>query len=61
MFESMSKLLYPIYYCHKIPIAPTIKLNAGDVIQFLVAHNERHLKQARRAVDMVLKSSNLVQ
>jgi len=47
----------------KIPItiAPIIKLNAGDVIQFLVAHNERHLQQACRAVDIVIKSSNAVQ
>lgn len=34
----------------KIPISifKWIKLNIGDVFQFLVAHNERHLQQAKR-------------
>jgi hypothetical protein len=34
----------------KIPISilPWIKLRLGDVFQFMVAHQERHLQQARR-------------
>ena len=34
----------------KIPVSilKWIKLNLGDVLQFLVAHNERHLLQAKR-------------
>lgn len=35
---------------HKIPISitPWIKLKLGDVFQFLIAHQERHLEQAKR-------------
>lgn len=29
-----------------VSIAPFVKLKLGDVFQFLIAHNERHLKQA---------------
>ena len=34
----------------KIPVSifKWIKLNLGDVLQFLIAHNERHLLQAKR-------------
>lgn len=34
----------------KIPvsIAPWVKLKLGDVFQFLMAHNERHIAQAKR-------------
>ncbi|MCE7064785.1 DinB family protein [Dyadobacter sp. CY326] len=34
----------------KIPTSITklIKLNLGDVFQFLIAHNERHMQQAKR-------------
>ncbi|GEO04331.1 hypothetical protein AAE02nite_19950 [Adhaeribacter aerolatus] len=34
----------------KIPVSilKWIKLNIGDVLQFLIAHNERHLLQAKR-------------
>ena len=34
----------------KIPVSilPFIKLKAGDIFQFLIAHNERHLEQAKR-------------
>lgn len=31
-----------------VSIAKFIKLKAGDVFQFLIAHNERHLQQAKR-------------
>ena len=35
---------------NKIPVSifKWIKLNLGDVLQFLIAHNERHLLQAKR-------------
>jgi len=34
----------------KIPVSilKWIKLNLGDVLQFLIAHNERHLQQAKK-------------
>lgn len=34
----------------KIPISisPFIKLKLGDVFQFIIAHNERHMEQAKR-------------
>lgn len=34
----------------KIPISisPFIKLKLGDVFQFIIAHNERHIEQAKR-------------
>jgi len=34
----------------KVPvsIASWLRMNAGDVLRFLVAHNERHIQQARR-------------
>lgn len=34
----------------KIPISifPFIKLKSGDVFQFIIAHNQRHLEQAKR-------------
>lgn len=31
-----------------ISISPFIKLKLGDVFQFIIAHNERHLEQARK-------------
>ena len=31
-----------------VTISPLIRLKAGDVFRFLVAHNERHLQQALR-------------
>ncbi|MGN6645594.1 MAG: DinB family protein [Cytophaga sp.] len=31
-----------------ISISPFIKLKLGDVFQFMIAHNERHLEQAKR-------------
>lgn len=31
-----------------ISISPFIKLNLGDVFQFIITHNERHLEQAKR-------------
>ncbi len=31
-----------------ISISPFIKLKLGDVFQFMIAHNERHLAQAKR-------------
>jgi len=31
-----------------VSIAKFIKLNLGDVFQFLIAHNERHIRQAKR-------------
>lgn len=36
----------------KIPISISrwIRLNLGDVFQFLIAHNERHLQQAKRVL-----------
>lgn len=36
----------------KIPIsiASFIRLKAGDVLMFIIAHNERHLEQARRNI-----------
>lgn len=33
-----------------ISIAPMIKLQLGDVLAFLVAHNHRHVQQAHRAL-----------
>jgi len=33
-----------------ISIAKWIKLKAGDVFQFVIVHNERHMQQAKRAV-----------
>ncbi|WP_207420338.1 DinB family protein [Desertivirga brevis] len=35
---------------HRIPISisPIIRLKAGDVFRFLIAHNERHMQQALR-------------
>lgn len=33
-----------------VSIMPWVKLKAGDVLQFLIAHNERHLQQAMRNV-----------
>lgn len=34
----------------RIPISvlPVIKMKIGDVFQFLIAHNERHMRQAKR-------------
>jgi hypothetical protein len=39
----------------KIPIsiAKFIKLNLGDVFQFIVAHDERHIQQANRNLKTV--------
>jgi hypothetical protein len=34
-----------------ISIAPIIKLKLGDVFMFLIAHEERHVQQAGRAVE----------
>ena len=34
-----------------ISIAPFIKLKLGDVFMFLIAHNNRHVQQAERAID----------
>lgn len=47
--ESRNKNLNKI----KIPvsIAKWMKLKLGDVFQFLIAHNERHIKQALRVMD----------
>ncbi|QGW29560.1 DinB family protein [Phnomibacter ginsenosidimutans] len=33
-----------------ISIAPMMKLQLGDVLAFLVAHNHRHVQQAQRAL-----------
>jgi hypothetical protein len=38
-----------------ISIAPFIKLKLGDVFMFLVAHNKRHVLQAERAIQNILK------
>lgn len=38
-----------------ISIAPFIKLKLGDVFMFLVAHNQRHILQAERAIQKILK------
>ncbi|GCC50049.1 DinB family protein [Chryseotalea sanaruensis] len=32
----------------KTSLAPLIKINAGDAIEFLLVHNQRHIQQARR-------------
>lgn len=31
-----------------VSIASWLRMNAGDVLRFLIAHNERHIQQARR-------------
>ena len=33
-----------------LSIAKFVKLNLGDVFQFLIAHNERHIRQAKRNI-----------
>ncbi|MBN8858589.1 MAG: DinB family protein [Sphingobacteriales bacterium] len=33
-----------------VSIAKFVKLNLGDVFQFLIAHNERHIRQAKRNI-----------
>ncbi|QNF34724.1 DinB family protein [Adhaeribacter swui] len=42
----------------KLPLSITklIKLKLGDVFQFLIAHNERHLLQAKRNLAPVVKN-----
>ncbi len=32
----------------KTSLAPLIKINVGDAIEFLLVHNQRHIQQARR-------------
>ena len=36
-------------------IAKFIRLKAGDVLQFLIAHNERHVLQAKRNLSLVIR------
>lgn len=31
-----------------VSVASWLRMNAGDVLRFLIAHNERHIQQARR-------------
>ncbi len=40
---------------HRIPISLTkvIRLKLGDVLQFVIAHNARHLAQAKRALRII--------
>lgn len=38
-----------------ISIAPFIKLKLGDVFMFLVAHNQRHILQAEKAIEQYKK------
>lgn len=38
-----------------ISIAPFIKLKLGDVFMFLVVHNQRHVLQAERAIQNIMK------
>jgi uncharacterized damage-inducible protein DinB len=46
----------------KIPIsiARWIKLRLGDVLQFLIAHNERHLRQANRNLEPSIRNYELI-
>ncbi len=39
-----------------VSIAKFIKLNLGDVFQFIIAHNERHIQQAKRNIKGIEKS-----
>jgi hypothetical protein len=41
----------------RVPISITkfIRLKLGDVLQFVIMHNERHLLQAKRNIDASLK------
>lgn len=34
----------------KTSLAPLIKINGGDAIEFLLVHNQRHIQQARRNI-----------
>lgn len=45
--EDLNKVRVPI------SIAKFIRLKLGDVLQFIIAHNERHLQQAQRSLAQV--------
>ncbi|MDJ1469929.1 DinB family protein [Xanthocytophaga flava] len=46
--------------CIRIPISilQWIRLKLGDVLQFLIAHNERHIVQAQRNIPILTSSAN---
>ncbi len=41
----------------KVPLSlrPVVKLNLGDALLFMVYHNERHIYQAKRVLELVTK------